>query len=540
MRTRLVASAVALFAGSVMLTAAAFAGGRAEPQEGGTLRLSKSTDVDYVDPALAYFTDSFGMIGYATCAKLYNYPDAEGDAGTLVRPEVAAAFPEVSRRGRTHTIRVRRGFRFHTGELVTARSYARAFNRNANPKMQSPATSYMHEIEGVDQMLDGKAKRISGVRTPDAYTLVIRTTKPVPDFVARLTMSFFCPVAVGTPIEPDGINDPAGSGPYYVAERVVNRRMVLKRNPFYRGDRPRNFAQIVWTIGPSLESCRLMVERDETDYCVDGVPPTAYKELADKYGVNKGRFFFNLILGISYFALNHDRPAFKNNLPLRKAINYALDRPSLVRAGGYLGGIRTDQILPPALGSDADLYPLQGPDVEKARALARGHMPRDPELVLYTSTRGARGVRAQLLQYQLKQIALDVQIRTLRGIQHQSCSNRFDEFDLCDEGWLVDYPDAVTFFDPLLNGERIQATGNSNTSYFNDPDVNRRIERIKQMPIGDRRRRAWAQLDVDVMRDKAPIAPFLVLANRDFVSKSVGCYLFHPVMQFDLAAACPR
>lgn len=50
-------------------------------KKGGTLRLSKSTDIDYVDPALAYFTDSWEM-EYATCAKLFNYPDKAAPAGS--------------------------------------------------------------------------------------------------------------------------------------------------------------------------------------------------------------------------------------------------------------------------------------------------------------------------------------------------------------------------------------------------------------------------------------------------------------------------
>ena len=38
-------------------------------------------------------------------------------------------------------------------------------------------------------------------------------------------------------------------------ERVVNQRIVLKRNPFYRGDRPANVDQVVYTISESQEAC---------------------------------------------------------------------------------------------------------------------------------------------------------------------------------------------------------------------------------------------------------------------------------------------
>ena len=81
-------------------------------------------------------------------------------------------------------------------------------------------------------------------------------------------MPFFCPILPNTPIDPGGIDNPAGSGPYYVAERIVNQRVVLKRNPYYRGDRPANVDQIVWTVGESREACLLAVEQDRIDYCL--------------------------------------------------------------------------------------------------------------------------------------------------------------------------------------------------------------------------------------------------------------------------------
>jgi peptide/nickel transport system substrate-binding protein len=513
-------------------------------KKGGTLRLSKSTDVDYVDPALAYFTDTFGQIGYATCAKLYSYPDKSGAAGAQVIPEVAAGNPTISKDGKTYTIKLKTTYRFHNGTPVRAANFVEAFNRDANPKMQSPATSYMTEIVGAEAVINGKAAKISGMRAVNPTTIQIRLTKALPDLVARLTMPFFCPVRVGEAIEPDGINNPLGSGPYYVSERTVNRQLVLTKNKFYKGPRPANVDKIVWTIGPSQEACRLNTERDATDWCVDEVPPTAYKDIASKYGVNKpnGQFYFSTALGTSYFALNHDRSAFKGKgqIPLKKALNYAIDRPALVRASGYLGGKRTDQILPPPMTTDVNLYPLQGASPARAKTLLGQAANKPNKLVLYSTTTGARVIRAQVLQFNLKQIGIDVDIKQYaRAVQHEKCATRGEAFDICDEGWLVDYADAVTFFEPLLNGNNIQQTSNSNESYFNDPVYNRKIEQAAALS-GQARVNAWKALDGDIMKNAVPWAPFLTITRRDFVSKSTGCFLYHPVWEFDLAAACKK
>ena len=284
MARRLSLSFLMLALGIGLLVAADVAqptGSSTEARKGGTLRMSRASDVDFVDPALAYASWSW-PIGYATCAKLFNYPDAPGASGTRLAPEVIDRFT-VSRDGRTYTFELRQSFRFHTGARVTAQSFADAFNRVAQPSLRSPATAYMREIVGAAAVIDGKTPSISGIRVLDRYRLQIRLTRRLGDFTARLTLPFFCPVLPNTPVDPGGIDNPAGSGPYYVAERVANQRIVLRRNPFYRGDRPANVDRVVWTVGPSPEDCLIAVEDDRNDFCgVLGIRTTSYRALAEK------------------------------------------------------------------------------------------------------------------------------------------------------------------------------------------------------------------------------------------------------------------
>ena len=117
----------------------------------------------------------------------------------------------VSKDGRTYTFTLKQTFRFHTGARVTAQSFADAFNRDAQPRLASPATAYMREIVGATSVIDGKAQSISGVRVLGRYRLQIRLTRPVADFTARLSMPFFCPILPNTPITE--INDPGRLGP---------------------------------------------------------------------------------------------------------------------------------------------------------------------------------------------------------------------------------------------------------------------------------------------------------------------------------------
>jgi ABC-type oligopeptide transport system substrate-binding subunit len=529
-------------AGVGLLTAAAVP---AVSPKGGTLRVGRGRDIDSIDPALAYNPDSW-MLEFATCATLYSYPDKPAPAGAIVIPEVATSFPKVSADGKTQTIQLKRTFRFNTGQLVTAANFVAALNRDANPKLDSPATNYLHEIVGADAVIAGAAQTISGLRALGRYTLRIRTTGPLPELTSRLAMPFFCPIAVNTPL--DEIDNPLGSGPYYVAARVRNRQVVLKRNPSYRGTRRANVNQIVLTIN-GLEACRVAVEQNALDYCAGaGIPTTDYPEVVAKYGINrtKGQFFVHASLGFQYFAFNHDRPAFKGvgQIPLARAINWAIDRHALVQAAGYLGGKPTDQILPPAMTRPASIYPLGGVSqrsLTRARALLKKARLRPAKLVLYTDDFSYNHAWAQIFQFNLRRLGIDTEIKVFpHSAYYDVIGARGAPFDVAIGGWIPDYADPITVFGPLLGGNHLEPTGNTNVAYFDRPKYNRKIERIERLS-GAARRKAWAELDVEMMRNDPPWAPVITFSATSFVSKSFGCYVFQPVIaKPDLAAACKK
>jgi peptide/nickel transport system substrate-binding protein len=536
-------SLVALVLGASILAAAAPAD---LARKGGTLRMSSTADVDSLDPAVAYY-DTGWWIEYATCALLYSNPDKSGRAGTIVTPEVAKGFPKVSPDGKTQTIQLRRTYRFHTGQRITAANYVAAFNRGANPRLRSGSVPYLTEIVGANAVIRGKTRTISGVKALGPYTLRIRTRRPLHDLAARLTMPFFCPIAENTPLRE--IQSPLGSGPYYVSSYVRNRRLVLERNRFYPGSRPANVDRVDWSIGLGEEACLQAVEQNRIDYClghVRGYSRTAEKRLATVYGTNRpnGRFFVNATPQTFYFAFNHDRSAFRGpgQVPVKQAINWALDRAALVAAAGF--GQATDQILPAALTRVADLYPrgrVTERNVAKARALLSKAKVRPQKLVLYSPNDGFFPAWAQILRSNLKRLGIDVVVKYFPfGEVVRRTGIRREPFDMDITAWSVDYADAITFFGPLLKGDNLRPTGNLNNAHFDRPKYNRKIERIDRM-TSEPRRRAWANLDVEMMRDDPPWAPVMNGAQRDFVSKSFGCYLFQPIAgHFALGVACKK
>jgi peptide/nickel transport system substrate-binding protein len=504
-----------------------------------TLRVDLSSGLDSADPALAYYGPSWQMLD-ATCLKLLNYSDAAGAAGERLVPEAALTMPTVSSDGLTYTLRVRSGLRMSppSGERVNAQTFAHELDRVFLE--HSLAALQFTEIAGSQAMLDGGATHLSGV-VADRLTLSITLTRPDADFPTLLATPWTCAVPRETPSDSSGVGAPlASGGPYYLAQYVPNQRILLKRNANYRGHRPAGYDRILYTIGQDQATAEQQVSDGTADYMADGVPPLDQTRLYDEYGPGHDpqQFFVTPQIEVDYLALNTSRPTFAQ-ANVRKAVNYAIDRQLLMQQRGPLAGTPSDQVLPPGMPGyhPVHRYPLDAPDIAKARALMRGERAT---IVLYTCNTEPCTARAAAIQQELSRIHLTVQVvQFSRAEQIVREGTRGEPFDIADEGWGLDYPDPYDFFHPLLDGKTIQATGNTDLAYLDDPVVSARIAAANSLS-GAARRGAWAALDRYVTDKVAPLAVYDNRNQLDFVSANIQNEIFQPIYGLDLAALEPR
>jgi ABC-type oligopeptide transport system substrate-binding subunit len=531
LKRRTLLSMTMLVIGASLLVAASFANaasGKADAR-GGTLRIDSTSDFDYVDPALSYFSHVW-QVEHVTCEKLLGFADKEGEAGTRPSPQIATGMPAVSKNGRTYTFTLKRNYQFSNGQPVTAQTFIYAWNRAMNPKMQSPAQSFMDVIVGAQAVFDGKAQTASGLKAIGNYKLQISLTKVAPDFLSRMTMPFFCPLPVGTPVVPEGIDAPVpGTGPYYIKEWTKKRSAVIARNPNYKGGRTANADQITYEFGVQPAAGRLRLEANQTDLGV--IPATAAAELVQKYGLNKGRFFIRKNLVFWYLALNTDQALFKNNAKLRQGLNHAVDRPAMVRQHGFLGGGRTDQVLPVGMPGfkDWNIYSLKGANPAKGKSVA-GNNLRGGKATMYTFNVSFGPTVAQVVQFNAKQIGLDVEIKQFdRVVEHEKMAVKGEPFDIGLEGWGADYPDPSNFINVLLLGdENIRPDHNQNVSYFNVPAYNKRMKQAATLS-GDNRYKTYGLLDRDIMKNEGPLAPYINTNARILVGERVKNFTYHTV-----------
>jgi ABC-type oligopeptide transport system substrate-binding subunit len=147
---------------------------------------------------------------------------------------------------------------------------------------------------------------------------------------------------------------------------------------------------------------------------------------------------------------------------------------------------------------------------------------------LYTFSTGFGPGVAQVVQFNAKQIGLDVEIRTFdRATQVAKLHTPGEPFDIGVEGWGADYPDPANFINQLLSAKAIPPNG-VNHSYYDDAAFTRRME-AAAMLTGDAREKAYALLDRDLMAGPVPMIPFVNTNARVFVSPRVRNFRYHSV-----------
>jgi ABC-type oligopeptide transport system substrate-binding subunit len=233
------------------------------------------------------------------------------------------------------------------------------------------------------------------------------------------------------------------------------------------------------------------------------------------------------------FALNTSRPLFRDNLPLRRAVNFAVDRRALLRERGTLGGFVTDQYLPPVLPGyrDVRVYPLEHADLRTARRLAHGNV-RGGRAVLYAPALPSATAQAQIVKASLQRIGLQVDVKRFPvSAYFAKLDTRGAPFDIAWAGWLADIPDPSLLND-LFESRNIPE---GNESRFVSQEFDRRLERASRL-TGAPRYREYGRLDVALARDAAPVVAYAYDNALTLVSARTGCVVVNPYL--DLAAAC--
>jgi ABC-type oligopeptide transport system substrate-binding subunit len=499
----------------------------ASPPTSGLLRVGASYPPVSIDPQASWITTAW-WLEYATAAKLYNYPDQRGPAGAILRPEVASSF-SVSRNGKTYTFRIRKGFRFSDGTAVTSKSFEYAIDRAANHDLASPAAQFITDsngtnIVGAAAVNEGEARHVRGVIARE-NRLIIHLTRPDGAFLSKITMPFFQATSRKLPLTHDVGRPYPSAGPYAFTRHDVDRLTSIRRNSYWkRGPgrrRPRNLAgvDILWYL--NQQTAFEQVKANQLD---EGPLPAAeVKSVADEFGVNRTRFWVEPWNCTGYLPMNMANHIFKNNLPLRRAVNYAINRRAYVAQAGPYAGMPWTHIFNPGVPGWRNVT-LYKRNLETARRLAAGHLRDGKITVYYRSHSTINRAQSQIVRQDLINLGFKPEDITMKDDYkeiYDPLGTRGNDADIAvSRGWCSDYPDPYEWINRLFDGNLLKPENNVNWSYMDLPKWNRRMEAAARL-VGPRRFRVYGQLDLDLMRRVAPVAVERTYNNQYFFSDRV-------------------
>ncbi len=509
-------------------------------KKGGTITILSNGDVDHLDPGAAYYQFTYA-ITYVTQRPLLAYkPNSIQPI-----PDLASAMPTISKDGKTITVHIRKGIKFSppVNREVTSADVKYAIERGFDAAVGNGyAGAYFGVIQGAPAKIGNTVPNISGIQTPNKYTIVFKLAKPSGIFVSALQEPLTAPVPAEYARKFDqGKSSSYGdhqvaTGPYMVQANASGkvtgytpgRQIVLVRNPNWNPKtswRPAYADKIVFREGfdPTVGTKQIL--SGQADANGDFPPPAAQLKSITSNSSQKSELEFTPTPGSRFVALNTQKPPF-NNKYVRMAVAFVLDRNSmrLTRGGAIDGDIATHFISPDfgshgfnqAGGSGFDPFKSannDSGDVAKAQAMLKkagfkSGKYSGPQVTQVADNSPPGSNTAAVVANSLAKIGMKV--KTI-SVQHSAMYTRFcgvpkNAPNICPNvGWIADFHEPQADLDANFDGTNILPANNVNWSQLNDPKINALMAKAKVELNSEKRWSEWGQIDKLITESAAAI-----------------------------------
>ena len=407
----------------------------------------------------------------------------------------------VSEDGLVYTFVLRENASFQDGSPVTAHDVKWSIERAADPDtLSTTAETYLGDIVGVAEKLEGAATEVSGVRVVDDRTIEFTLDAPKAYFLAKLSYPTAY-VLDQEQVTEDGswLDQPNGTGPFRLAQYDIGELLILERNEHYHLGPPHiDSVHMILSGGTAM----IMYENDEIH--LTGVGTDDLPRLLDPNDplhpeLKRSAQDFSVF----YIGLNVNEPPF-DDPKVRQAMNYAIDLQGIAENVLDNRVSQATGVIPP--GFPSYNQNLRGysfnPDLARellesstyADDLASGNFPR-----ITLTISGSFGatvptyLEVMLEQWRALGIEIDIQQTEWATFLQDVNDRKYQMFSL---GWIADYPDPENFLDLLFHGE----SQNNHTAYSN-PEVNRLLEEARVERDRDRRFEIYNQVEQMIMDD---------------------------------------
>ncbi len=473
---------------------------------------------------------------------LLGYKHAAGPDGATIVPYLAQDLPKVSSDGKTYELTLRSGLKYSDGTAVKASDFAATIERDF--KVDSPGVGFFGNIVGADAYSKTKTGHISGITTDDATgAITIKLNAPQGDFENILATEFAALVPASAPAKDQSTTPMPATGPYMIKSYAPNKQAIVVRNPnfdasVFGGNVPAGNPDkmTVDVIGDDTVALQRVISGQD-DYDFHQIPPDRLASTQQKYGAQIKVY---TPANTYYFFMNVREKPF-DNLKVRQAVEYAVNREALVRIYGGLAQ-PTENVLPPTYPQyqKLNLYPY---NLAKAKQLIAASGDKGASVTVWNHDRGTDPKATAYLTDVLNSIGLNAKEKVINSaVYWTTVGNQATKAQIGFADWFQDYPHPLDWFDVLLNGERITQTHNNNYANFDDKAVNAKIDALKKEPsLTASVNTGWASVDKMTM-EQAPWVPFMNRQFTDFFNADMdlSCYVNHVLYQFDFALICHK
>lgn len=406
------------------------------PARGGTYRILTPADVPSLDAAFAIDYIDWWASYSLLYNRLYSF-----DERTVIYPDLAAAFPEVSADRLRYTISLRKDVRFHDGRSLTAEDVKFSLERALYPDAPSFAASFLAIVAGADEVRAGRTRDLRGVRVLDPATVEISLTAPQSVFPSVLGVATYGITAKQAFLEAGpawGVEAVVGTGPFKLAAWERGRRLVFERNPDYFRPGLPYLDRVELYLNVDEAAGVLRWENQEAEF-VYAVAPS---EKAALLARGDARVRSGPMLTFDYLQISRVEPF--TDLRVRQALAHAIDRQELAERLGSSTPI--EGIYPASLQQhDPSFRSRYAYDPERARRLLAeaGYGQGIDGLVLWAGLNPSSDL-GLLLQDYLRAVGITVELLIIPP-EEALPQIEAGQFPLWTGGYGSDYPDASAF-----------------------------------------------------------------------------------------------
>lgn len=414
-----------------------------------------------------------------------------------LKGQLLAELPTVSEDGMTFTCKLRDDVYFHDGTQLTSKDVYYTFRRIFDPETANVNAWLCDMIKGGNDMLDGNATDLEGVKIIDDFNFTIELEYAYAPFNYILSCSqmIIYPEAAATEAgESWGVDTFIGTGPFMLEDFIAKDVLHVVANENYYEGRPA--LDEVYYYNLDQGTALMEYEAGTLDLC--SVEPTYVK------GYQGGEFADNLIkielMGVIALNLNTAMEPL-DNPTVREALSYAIDQNALVSAYLQGNGTPTNSIVPPGIVAHSDREPVY--DVEKAKALlTEAGYPDGITLTNYVSETSTVAGVPVVLQEQLKAAGITLEVNRVDAATYTS---------LRKEGsvqcpiltWYADMPDPDNFLYTFYYSDNSKFF----SSCWNDAKTDELLLQGRAMPSGEERAELYKTIETYLVDEAHIVIP---------------------------------